>query len=611
MGDRGSSQFDSRFQTTMNDRIAYGNTRRSPPTGMARSEGYGKSDPQIFGSSMYPKCNISDRTHGVASTLTTSASDPSVLGASILIRRLSRGINSEALNAMLIFAGDLIGTEFVRSPYADDATYQTAMARFRSEAGAFDAQQKLNGKPNTAKDANMIVEVLSGSALDSPFERRNTIDGLTSRTQNSSASSTGSISGPPGGRSRFGSTFQSGDKVSPPLPTPGSCGNGEFPKSESSAHLQNLFSPQSPLSNGVHNHRSSGKSTINDDSADDETGELLKDPIAYARNDQQPFARRSSAAQDLGSRFGSLSLSTESGYPSGLSSPQTAGLVSPRSTTHLQSPLSPTAYGSSNGNGAFSAGNPRQYPPANPADQNPPCNTLYVGNLPVDTSEDELKSLFQRQRGYRRLCFRTKQQGPMCFVEFEDVGFATRALHDLYGVTLHNSVKGGIRLSFSKNPLGVRSAQPNGMIPNGQMQTIPPGLGGQVNGGAQGFSSVSGPPPGLGGQPGLPNGHMDDHVNGNGYRAPLPPMDSMFSNPFGSPKPFGTPSQQAAHDFAAPLGPRTTMSGGVPPGMGNATFSREGDVRQPRYHTAERQYGRESQGRPFSAGYPSQPLRSA
>lgn len=108
-------------------------------------------------------------------------------------------------------------------------------------------------------------------------------------------------------------------------------------------------------------------------------------------------------------------------------------------------------------------------PPANPADQNPPCNTLYVGNLPPDATEIELRALFQPQAGFRRLSFRTKQNsngvshhGPMCFVEFEDVAHATRALAELYGRQLvrvnGNSIsnKGGIRLSFSKNPLGVR-----------------------------------------------------------------------------------------------------------------------------------------------------------
>ncbi|KAI8339520.1 hypothetical protein BC941DRAFT_420729 [Chlamydoabsidia padenii] len=107
----------------------------------------------------------------------------------------------------------------------------------------------------------------------------------------------------------------------------------------------------------------------------------------------------------------------------------------------------------------------------NPADQNPPCNTLYVGNLPPNTSEDELKQMFSKCLGYKRLSFRHKSNGPMCFVEFVDVMCATQALQDLYGNPLSNSVKGGIRLSFSKNPLGVRQ----------QQQQQPMGLNGNNN----------------------------------------------------------------------------------------------------------------------------------
>jgi RNA recognition motif-containing protein len=92
-------------------------------------------------------------------------------------------------------------------------------------------------------------------------------------------------------------------------------------------------------------------------------------------------------------------------------------------------------------------------------DSNPPCNTLYVGNLPTQTSEDELKGMFSKQQGYKRMCFRTKQNGPLCLVEFEDVAFATNALNNLDGYLLHGSTSSGILLSFSKNPLGVRSSQ--------------------------------------------------------------------------------------------------------------------------------------------------------
>lgn len=100
-------------------------------------------------------------------------------------------------------------------------------------------------------------------------------------------------------------------------------------------------------------------------------------------------------------------------------------------------------------------------------DQNPPINTLYVGNLPTGSVgsgypagflEDSLRELFARRPGFRKLCFRQKSNGPMCFVEFDDVHYATKALNELYGNTLGSIVKnGGIRLSYSKNPLGVRT----------------------------------------------------------------------------------------------------------------------------------------------------------
>jgi hypothetical protein len=131
-------------------------------------------------------------------------------------------------------------------------------------------------------------------------------------------------------------------------------------------------------------------------------------------------------------------------------------------------------------------------PPVNPADQNPPCNTLYVGNLPIDASEDELKALFWKQPGYKRLLFRTKQNGPMCFVEFDDVSFATQALHELYRQPLHKSIKGGIRLSFSKTPLGVLSGQE---MAHPGPHSIPGVMQGMNNGPP--WATTAGPPSGL------------------------------------------------------------------------------------------------------------------
>ncbi|KAG6905756.1 hypothetical protein DXG01_000856 [Tephrocybe rancida] len=93
----------------------------------------------------------------------------------------------------------------------------------------------------------------------------------------------------------------------------------------------------------------------------------------------------------------------------------------------------------------------------NGVDQNPPINTLYVGNLPTssppngfpqDYLEESLRELFSMRAGFY-------------------VPYATKALNELYGDTLKGLVKGGIRLSYSKNPLGVRtptSAGSNGPL---------------------------------------------------------------------------------------------------------------------------------------------------
>ncbi|PWN43564.1 hypothetical protein IE81DRAFT_288439 [Ceraceosorus guamensis] len=95
-------------------------------------------------------------------------------------------------------------------------------------------------------------------------------------------------------------------------------------------------------------------------------------------------------------------------------------------------------------------------------DTNPPGNTLFVGNLPQSSSagalaaqlEERLRSAFSVKPGYRQLSFRVKVGGPMCFVEFDSVQSAGQSLAELNGDTLGGAVRnGGLRLSFSKNPL--------------------------------------------------------------------------------------------------------------------------------------------------------------
>ena len=486
----------------------------------------------------------------------------------IFMRKLPRSTGHEALRSMLIFAKDLITAEFVQSDHPEDKGFLAAVACFDTPAGAHEARDRLHGKANAANDANMVVEVLQAGATGGVGVRRNTIDGPATGTSSSSlstsaststgnsagtisrqtsysVSSDGSVSnkGGYGGRSRFNGTFQTLE-MSPPAPpstAPSSLGAGDYPNSESMNQIHTLFSPQSPLNHPMFGEqappRVSGKSVIIDDACDDETGKLLRDPVAYAKSGQSaagnagvhasstpaaPMPRRTTNPQIPTSQFAGMNLTGAKATPvMSPSSTSMSGYMSSCFRDPIQ-PSTPAPISSATmpANGApsiskqgpyhFSMMSPSQdqshpgqslgqmpmpfppsvqqqpaysypwHPPVNPADQNPPCNTLYVGNLPIDTSEDELKAMFSKQRGYKRLCFRTKQNGPMCFVEFEDVSFATKALNELYGQPLHNSVKGGIRLSFSKNPLGVRTGQ---NMASNSYATSPLMNGGGVGGG--------------------------------------------------------------------------------------------------------------------------------
>ena len=438
----------------------------------------------------------------------------------IFLRKLPSNSDKEAVRNILLFAKDLVDCEMVpQTRFSEDKGFASAIAYFQTYEGAKEARDLLNGKRNATKDATLIVEVLQDGHGGTIGSRRNTVDSGSAR-HGSIASSTGIAGATTNGRqsSRYNGTFQNMEKMSPPNGTPG-LGNGEF-------GVSNLFSPTSPVQTSFAS-RNLGKSVINDEADDD--NDLLNESIGYATGGPPAQSNMSRRATNPNpsipvSRFASLSLNTNS--VSGMSSPPLNNYASPRSAATMQSPgpslsaMSPhnvpsgLSNGSNTGFQQYSSHFARPtYPPVNPADQNPPCNTLYVGNLPMDTSEDELKAVFSKQRGYKRLCFRTKQNGPMCFVEFEDTSFATKALNELYGYMLHNSVKGGIRLSFSKNPLGVRSGQHASM---GSATSITPstplsGFGSGV-GAPPGFSTATGPPPGLSAPPGLAN---QSHANGN------------------------------------------------------------------------------------------------
>lgn len=85
---------------------------------------------------------------------------------------------------------------------------------------------------------------------------------------------------------------------------------------------------------------------------------------------------------------------------------------------------------------------------------NPPCNTLFVGNLGEGALEGELHGIFGAMPGYRQCKLVRQAHGTVCFVEFEDIETATAAHSAAQGMTLRSGGPGPMRVQFSKNPWG-------------------------------------------------------------------------------------------------------------------------------------------------------------
>ncbi|KXZ46586.1 hypothetical protein GPECTOR_42g797 [Gonium pectorale] len=88
---------------------------------------------------------------------------------------------------------------------------------------------------------------------------------------------------------------------------------------------------------------------------------------------------------------------------------------------------------------------------------NPPCNTLFVGNLGDGVDEKELTKLFSCQPGFKQIKLLRQPRQVSCFVEFTDTASAMAVHSTLQGALLPSSDRGPIRLQFSKNPYGKRS----------------------------------------------------------------------------------------------------------------------------------------------------------
>ncbi|KAK3072472.1 hypothetical protein LTS18_014628, partial [Coniosporium uncinatum] len=267
---------------------------------------------------------------GSFSKLEHSISNPEAdMGASIFIRKLPKSTGPQALRSMLLFAKDLLDVDFVNPDIPEDQSFLSAVAHFKTVAGAYEARERLHGKANAANDANMIVEVFQDGHTSANNMRRNTIDPTALRHGSSSTSSVASSNGHVNRQSsRYNNTFQALDKMSPPN------GSDSFPVPENNGHIQHLFSPKSPIGNSL----VSSKSMINEDDGNDETGKLLANPVEYAKNGESTFSRRSTNPV---SGFGKLSLSTSTSNSSTIASPPSTTFPTPRSVQSPHSSISP------------------------------------------------------------------------------------------------------------------------------------------------------------------------------------------------------------------------------------------------------------------------------
>lgn len=103
---------------------------------------------------------------------------------------------------------------------------------------------------------------------------------------------------------------------------------------------------------------------------------------------------------------------------------------------------------------------PSSYVPVQNIKDNPPCNTLFIGNLGKNVNEDELRGLFIMQPGFKQMKVLRQERHTVCFIEFEDVNSATNVHHNLQGAVIPSSGSVGMRIQYSKNPFGKRKDEP-------------------------------------------------------------------------------------------------------------------------------------------------------
>jgi len=106
--------------------------------------------------------------------------------------------------------------------------------------------------------------------------------------------------------------------------------------------------------------------------------------------------------------------------------------------------------------------------------KNPPCNTLFIGNLTDGVEEDELREVFGDEPGFQQMKLVQTKKGISAFIEFVDTESAVACHKAKQGIVLKSSERGAIRVQFSKNPFGHRDPAYKPMTPGARFQPVGP-----------------------------------------------------------------------------------------------------------------------------------------
>jgi hypothetical protein len=88
---------------------------------------------------------------------------------------------------------------------------------------------------------------------------------------------------------------------------------------------------------------------------------------------------------------------------------------------------------------------------------NPPCNTLFIGNLSPTIDDPAIEAYFRNIKGDAFVTCKVNRSNPArvsAFVQFTDITAAQEVHDSQQGKEMPGSDRGPMRIQFSRNPLG-------------------------------------------------------------------------------------------------------------------------------------------------------------